>query len=189
MKHKAYFDANDALSIKKYLKENNLRWVYNPNEDSDEETAYFFFVGKYKEKEVLFDVALMPLYLHYMAVLEEKADEEAQKIFPDYKGYESKLSEKRWEEIWEYKAEIIAELESEGEIKVQEFIEYDDEDYQAEDAFVLMTIALNRDKIDKTEIENFVRSYQEGTFQLDSHLYAFSLEEEEVPKNYQQGKI
>ncbi|MCS6794557.1 MAG: hypothetical protein NZ516_01205 [Raineya sp.] len=172
------FDTTNALSIKKYLQENNLLWAYNPDEKQDEEIAYFFFLGEYKGKEVLFDVALMPLYLHYMAVLEEKADIEAQKVFPDYKGYESNLSEKRWEEIWEFKAEVIAELEAEGELKVQEFIEYDDEDYDKADAFVLMTVALNRTAIDKKTIDNFVKSYKAGTLQLDKNLYAFSLEEE-----------
>lgn len=175
---KLNFDTSNALSVKKYLRENNLLWAYNPDEGQDEETAYFFFLGEYKGKEVLFDVALMPLHLHYMAVLEEKADEEAQKVFPDYKGYESNLSEKRWEEIWEFKAEVIAELEAEGELKVQEFIEYDDEDYDKEDAFVLMTVGLNRTEIDKKTINDFVKSYKSGKLQLDTNLYAFSLEEE-----------
>lgn len=179
MKVKAEFDPNSALSVKEYLQKNKQLWVYNPAEEQDEETAYFFFLGDYKGKEVVFDVALMPLYLHYMATLEEKADQEVQKLFPDYKGYDSQLPEKRWEEIWERKAEIIAELEAEGEPKVQEFIEYDDEDYQAEDAFVLMTVALNKDKIDEKVIQNFVQCYKSGTLQLDPNLYAFSLEEED----------
>lgn len=183
MKKSIPFDNNDCHSIRNYLKENQLEWVYDYAEEQNEDSAFFFFDGYHKGKKVIFDVFLMPLSLHYMAMVEEIADQEVQKLFPEYKGYEStaQLSEEKMEAIWEKKAEIIAEIEAEGDLKVQEFIEVDDSDIETEqdDLMVLLTVALNVDEINADVINKFVKAYKNNTLQLDENLYSFSIEDDD----------
>jgi hypothetical protein len=178
MKNKIKFNTEDPQEIRRILENQKLQWVYNPDEESDDEFAFFFFLGKYKDKEVVFDVAFFPLSVHYASVLEEKAEEEVLKLFPDYQGKDSKLPEKRLEEIWEQKAEIIAEMEAENSIRVQEFIEFDD-DFEEGNEIVLLTVSLNVDEINEEVITNFVTKFQQNNLQLDPNLYSFSLEEED----------
>lgn len=178
MKNKIKFNTEDPQEIRRILENQKLQWVYNPDEESDDEFAFFFFLGKYKDKEVVFDVALFPLSVHYASVLEEKAEEEVLKLFPDYQGKDSKLPEKRLEEIWEQKAEIIAEMEAENSIRVQEFMEFDD-DFEEGNEIVLLTVSLNVDEINEELITNFVTKFQQNNLQLDPNLYSFSLEEED----------
>lgn len=182
MKNTAPFNNSNCDSIRNYLKENQLEWTYDYAEEQNEDSAVFFFDGIYKGKKAIFDVFLMPLSFHYMALAEEIADQEVQKIFPEYKGYDSvnKLSEKKMEEIWEKKAEIIAEIEAEGDLKVQEFIEIDDSDFEEEqgDLIVLLTAALNIDEVNKEVIDKFVKDYKNNSLQLDENLYSFSIDED-----------
>jgi len=182
MKKTIPFDNTDCNSIRNYLIKNQLEWTYDYSEEQNEETAFFFFAGTHKGKEVIFDVFLVPLSIHYMALAEEMADQEVQKLFPEYQGYESidKLSEMKMEEIWEKKAEIIAEIEAEGDLKVQEFIEIDDSeiDEAQSDLMVLLTVALNVDEINKEVIDKFVKEYKTNTLQLDENLYSFSIEDD-----------
>lgn len=184
MKKSAPFENTDCSSIRNYLTQNQLEWVYDYAEEQSEEAAFFFFSGTHKGKEVIFDVFLMPLSLHYMALVEEMADQQVQKLFPEYKGYESSstLPEQKMEEIWEKKAEIIAEIEAEGDQKVQEFVEIDDSEIEEEqgDLIVMLTVALNVDEINSTVVDKFVKDYKSGNLQLDENLYSFSIEEDEL---------
>mgnify|MGYP005853611653 CR=1 FL=1 len=182
MKKTIPFDNTDCNSIRNYLIQNQLEWAYDYSEEQNEEVAFFFFSGIHKGKEVIFDVFLMPLSFHYMALAEEMADQEVQKLFPEYQGYESadRLPEKKMDEIWEKKAEIMAEIEAEGDLKVQEFIEIDDSEIEEEqgDLIVMLTVTLNVDEISKEVIDKFVREYKNGSLQLDENLYSFSIEDE-----------
>jgi hypothetical protein len=182
MKKITTFDNTDCNSIRNHLIKNQLEWVYDYAEEQSEEAAFFFFSGTHKGKEVIFDVFLIPLSVHYMALVEERADQEVQKLFPEYQGYESadRLPEKKIEEIWEKKAEIIAEIEAEGDLKVQEFIEIDDSEIEEtqDDLMVLLTVALNVEKINQEVIDKFVREYKTNTLQLDENLYSFSIEDD-----------
>jgi len=182
MKKTIPFDNTDCNSIRNYLIKNQLEWTYDYSEEQNEEAAFFFFSGTHKGKEVVFDVFLMPLSVYYMALAEEMADQEVQKLFPEYQGYESadRLPEKKMEEIWEKKAEIIAEIEAEGDLKVQEFIEIDDSeiDEAQSDLMVLLTVALNVDEINEEVIDKFVKEYKANTLQLDENLYSFSIKDD-----------
>ncbi|GAB4123492.1 MAG: hypothetical protein OHK0045_16060 [Raineya sp.] len=182
MKKNIPFDNTDCVSIRNYLIENNLEWTYDYAEEQNEEAAFFFFTGIHKSREVVFDVFMMPLSLHYMALAEEIADQEVQKLFPEYRGYESvnNLPEKKLEEIWEKKAEIIAEIEAEDNLKVQEFIEIDDSEIESQhnDLIVMLTVVLNIDEINEEIIDKFVKDYKNNTLRLDENLYSFSIEDD-----------
>lgn len=182
MKKTIPFDNTNCSSIRNYLIQNQLDWAYDYSEEQNEEAAFFFFAGIHKGKEVIFDVFMMPLALHYMALAEEIADQEVQKLFPEYQGYENadRLPEKKMDEIWEKKAEIMAEIEAEGDLKVQEFIEIDDTEIEEakDDLIVMLTVVLNIDEVSKQTIDKFVKEYKNNTFQLDENLYSFSIEDE-----------
>jgi len=178
MKNKVKFSTESPKTIKEFLQSQKLTWVYNPDEEQDEDFAFFFFQGKYKNKEVIFDVAFFPLSVHYASIIEEQAEEEVKKLYPEYEGEESNLPQNKLEEILEHKAEIIAEMEAESDVKVQEFIEFDD-DFEEGDEIVLLTVSLNIDEVNEEEVSKFVENYLNNTFKLDENLYSFSLEEED----------
>ncbi|MCU0438806.1 MAG: hypothetical protein MUC49_12970 [Raineya sp.] len=178
MKNKVKFDTESPKAIKEFLQSQKLTWVYNPDEEQDEDFAFFFFLGKYKNKDVVFDAAFFPLSVHYASIIEENAEEEIRKLYPEYDGEDSKLPNSKLEEILEHKAEIIAEMEAEESLKVQEFIDFDD-DFEEGNQIVLLTVSLNIDEINEEEIEKFVKSFNDNTFKLDENLYSFSLEEED----------
>ncbi|KOY88236.1 hypothetical protein AD998_15435 [bacterium 336/3] len=153
-------------------------WVYNPDEEQDEDFAFFFFLGKHKNKDVVFDVAFFPLSVHYASIIEETAEEEIRKLYPEYDGEDSKLPDDKMEAILEHKAEIIGEMEAEENLKVQEFMDFDD-DFEEGDQIVLLTVSLNIDEVNEEEIDKFVKSFQNNTLKIDENLYSFSLEEED----------
>ena len=55
------------------------------SEDNSNEYVNFFFVGKYENKEVLFDAAIYTLRLSHNSELYEIAEHEAAKRFPEFK--------------------------------------------------------------------------------------------------------
>lgn len=174
MKKNIPFDTENPQSIKEFLLKQQKPWVYNPEEIQDEESAFFFFEGKHKGKDVIFDTLIMTLSLHYAATIDDEANAVMQEIYPAFEPEDENMSE----EMIEKKAEIIAELEAEGEIKVREFVEIDD-DFEESDKIVLLIVALNVEEINDEVVNKFVNDFSKQELKLDENLYAFSLEDED----------
>ncbi|MGD1843270.1 MAG: hypothetical protein ACFB0B_20610 [Thermonemataceae bacterium] len=164
---------NQSISnIKKLIQADGKGWIYNSEVEHNSEFVHIFFVGLLRGKEVLFDTTICTLYLHYASLLFEMADEQLQQQNPDYAGWDS--LEGNNTQLDEQRAELIAELEASGQIKVQEQVEVTEESEEV----VVLDVYLNAPQITSEMISRFVPSYKSGKLKLDHTLYSFSLEEE-----------
>jgi hypothetical protein len=175
------FDPQEIKLIKDQCRKEGRNFVFENDEEQGEEFVHFLFVGKYNDREVIFDTALFSLHLYHSSLLMEKAEEEAEKQFPGYKrpqltdDGELLLPEEENEEIEIFKMELIDEWEENETIKVSEYIETDPEfDYG-----IALEVALNVEEITEKIVSDFVEKYNNGTLKLDTTLYSFTTEEEE----------
>jgi hypothetical protein len=153
-------------------------------EDNSEEYFHFYFLGKHEGKAVIYDTVITTLRLEHESELLDIAEHEAAKHFPNYKPitYEEDENgdllelDSHAEEIGLYMAEVILELQQEGEVKVQEHI---DIDVNAEFG-VSLDVALHVESITPKLIEKFIKDFNEDKLQLDDTLYSFQAEEEEA---------
>lgn len=143
------------------------------------EFKHFYFVGNHEGKEVVFDAVVYTLEMYYASTLYEIAEEEAVKQFPHYKPYDLNVDESGEiiadgevdEEIEEYKASIIMELQEDDEVKVKETIQFDaDFDYG-----VGLEAMLNVEEVTEEVITKFISEFNAGTLRLDENLYSFEL--------------
>ncbi|MCU0438805.1 MAG: hypothetical protein MUC49_12965 [Raineya sp.] len=172
MKNKVEFNLDNPNTIKEFLISHTTPWVYNPDEEHNEDFASFFFLGTYKNQDVVFIVIFITLGVHYSMTIEDTVEEEIRKLYPEYDGKDSKLPNNKMEAILEHKAEIKGKLLLEKNIKVQEFIDFDD-DFEGGDQIVILKVALNINEVNEEEIDKFVKSFQNNTFKLDETSYSF----------------
>lgn len=158
-------------------------YLIEDSEDNSDEYVNFFFIGKFEGKEVIYDAAVYTLRLHHESELYEIAEHEAAVRFPKYKGIDYHEDENgdlmalddQEEEIGLYMAEIMMNLEEEGEVKVQEHLELDTN----VDFGIGLNAALNVDVITPEVISKFIKEYNEGILQLDDTLYTFQMKDDE----------
>lgn len=151
------------------------------SEDNSDEYVNFYFIGMYEGKKVIYDAVIYTLKLHYNSELYELAEHRAAQHFPNFKKikYEEdengdlEMLDAQEEEIGLFMAEVIGELEDEGQVKVQEHIEIDPH----LDFGVGLDVALNVDVITSEVINDFIKKYNEDTLRLDDTLYTFETEE------------
>ena len=156
------------------------------SDDNSDEYVNFYFVGKYEGRDVIYDAVLYTLRLHHNSELYEIAEHRAAKHFPEFKSikYEEdengdlELLDPLEEEIGLFMAEVITELEEDGEIRVKEHVELDPN----VNFGVGLDAGLNVDKISKEVITKFVKNYNDDSLKLDDTLYAFQTEDEELVK-------
>ena len=180
------YDPAEINKIKKFCEENDTNYVLNDDEPQGDEYVHFYFVGTHEGKEVIFDSAMFTLRLYHSSLLYEKAEEEAEKQFPNYKRINfDELSETEIEKIIEstdeneevevFKMEIIDELEDTEAIKVKEYLEINtDFDYG-----IALEVGLNVEELTDEVIATFVENFKSNSLQLDETLYSFKTEEEE----------
>ena len=149
--------------------------------DSDDEPAdeyvHFYFLGTHEGKEALFDTVLYTLRMQHESELFEIAEQKAIAHFPNYnklstEGDESvrmQSQDNLEEEIGLYMAEIMVELEEEGEVKVKEHVELDLE----HDCGIGLDVGLLLEKITPTIIEQFIIDFNTDKLVLDDGLYSF----------------
>lgn len=165
----------------KMTKDNRNHIIVDSEENSDE-YQNFYFIGAHEGREVVYDAAIYTLRLHHNSEMYEIAEDRAAERFPEFKKIKNEedeeneqLPEELEEEIGLYMAEVMAELEDEGEIRVSEYLEID----PYVDFGVGIDAALNVEKVTSDVITKFVNGFNEGTLQLDKTLYTFHLEEED----------
>ncbi len=177
------FSPETVANLRKELEETGKSFKIVPSEDNSDEFVNFYFIGKYDGKQVVYDAALYTLRLHYQSELYELAEHEAAKKFPDYHGisYEEdengnlKPLKNDEEEVGLFITELIMEMEDEGTVKVQEFVDLDTH----HDFGIGLDAALNIESIDDKILDKFVTSFNNDTLKLDDTFYTFESEEEE----------
>src|SRR6187551_453338 len=126
------FDASVVSEYKANMQALNQIFLFDDEDESSEEYAHFYFVGKFEGKEVIYDSVLITLRLQHESELYEIAEHRAAKHFPQYKKITYEEDENGnlenldplEEEIGLYMAEVIVELEEEA-VKVQEHVDMD----------------------------------------------------------------
>ncbi|UII31549.1 hypothetical protein LVD17_24960 [Fulvivirga ulvae] len=176
------FDPQLVQEYREKMKKKSRNYMIVESEDKSDDYVNFYFIGMYEGKEVIYDAVIFTLRLHHNSELYEIAEHRAAQHFPEYKQIKYEEDENGdlaalddlEEEIGLYMAEVIMELEEEGEVKVKEHVEID----LHIDFGIGLDVALNVDKITPEVISRFVKDYNEDTLELDETLYSFQLEEE-----------
>ena len=168
------FELSREAIIDELRKSDGLFYI-DPNDEVTEDFAHFYFVHPLKGEEVIYDVALYTLQMHYNSELFEIAEQEAEKRFPDFKKINSEqeledqdLSEFE-EEVGLFMAEVVMELEDEEAIKVSEHIDVDTENPVG----IGLDVGLNVSEIDKECIDRFIHDYTSNSIELDKTLFSF----------------
>jgi len=164
----------DLISM---LKSSGQLYIFDEGDEFTDEYAHFYFVGSHDEKEVLFDTILYTLRMQHESELFEIAEHRAAQHFPDYKKikYEEdengnlKSLDDQEEEIGLYMAEVMMELEEDGEVKVKEHVDLD----LNHDCGIGLDAGLHVDKLTPKIIESFIRDFNADKLTLDPGLYTF----------------
>jgi hypothetical protein len=158
-------------------------FLYDDEDERNEEYAHFFFIGKHEGKEVIMDTVLYTLRFQHESEIFEIAEHKAAQQFPDYKkiaynedenGNLAPLDDLE-EEIGLFMAEIIMEMEEEGSVRVSEHVTKDIH----VDFGVALDVGLHQEEINDKVIERFIHQYNSGTLVLDATLYTFQMKESE----------
>ncbi|HMG92981.1 MAG TPA: hypothetical protein VK589_23160 [Chryseolinea sp.] len=177
----------DTDEIRDYrAKMSSLGRTYLPDDEdeSTDEYAHFYFIGKFEGREVIYDAVMYTLRLHHESELYEIAEHRAAKHFPQYKkiSYDEdengnmKALDPLEEEIGLFMAEVIMELEEEETVKVKEHIELDSNS----EFGISMDIGLQVETITPKIIEKFIKEYNEESLRLDETLYSFQTQDQEA---------
>ncbi|MEJ2005565.1 MAG: hypothetical protein P8X57_11500 [Cyclobacteriaceae bacterium] len=178
------FDPDVIEEYRRKIAGSGRNIIIDESAENSDEYKQFNFIGMFEGKPVVYDAALYTLRLHHSSELYEVAEHRAARHFPEFKQIRYREDENGdlqalddlEEEIGLYMAEVMMELEEEGEIKVHEFVDLDPN----VDFGIGIDAALNVDTIDENVISKFVNDYNEETLKLDDTLYTFMMEDEEI---------
>jgi hypothetical protein len=159
-------------------------FVYDDEDESSEEYAHFYFIGKFEGRDVVYDAVIYTLRLQHESELYEIAEHRAAKHFPHYKKITYDEDENGnlealdplEEEIGLFMAEVIMELEDDEAVKVKEHVDVD-----ANVEFgVSLDAGLHAEAITPKVIEKFIKDFNEDTLKLDTTLYTFQTQDQEA---------
>jgi len=178
------FEPDVINEYKKKMSNSGKNYIVADSEDNSDEYINFYFIGMYEGKEVVYDAVIYTLRLHYNSELYEIAEHKAAKFFPEFESIRYKEDENgdleilddKEEEIGLYMAEVIMELEEDGEVKVREHVELDPNI----DFGVGLDVGLHVDEVNEKVISQFVKDYNEDNVKLDDTYYTFQTKDEEV---------
>ncbi len=164
------------------VKSSGQPFIFDSEEEATDEYAHFYFLGVHDGKEVLFDTILYTLRMQHESELFEIAEHKAAQHFPRYKKikYEEdengnlKTLDDLEEEIGLYMAEVMMELEEEGEVKVKEHVDLD----LNHDCGIGLDVGLHIDKVTPKIIESFIRDFNSDKLVLDPGFYSFQTQTE-----------
>lgn len=164
-------EQSEVARIKKLCEESGRNFVYNTDEERDENFTHFFFVGDHEGKEVVFNGFMYSLEMEYISTLYDEAQAVLIERIPDLK--EEDL-ESESDELLGQLESVVAELEDSGEVQVQEFVEID----ESVEYGVGVNVCLNLLDITDEDITAFVKAYKEDKLELDTTSYSFDFDEE-----------
>lgn len=161
----AGYNPENISQMKEAAAHAGFSFVLNTEQEQDDQSAYFFFVGKNDGKEVIFDTFIYTLRAEYELQLYELAETRLQEKFPNLKNVEEAT-----EDQLNYLDMIVDDIEQEDEISVVEFINID----EAVDFGVSIDVALNVEVITPEIIEKFVQDFNADKLDLSDEEYSFS---------------
>ena len=175
------FDPKIIQEYKDKMKAWGTNYLKDEEDEHNDEYTHFYFIGLYEGREVIYDTVMYTLRLQHESELFEIAEHRAAKHFPEYRKitYEEdengnlEALDPLEEEIGLYIAEVIMELEEEEAVKVKEHVDLDINT----DFGVSLDVGLHREKITSTDIEKFIRDFNEDTLDLDENSYSFQTED------------
>jgi hypothetical protein len=157
--------------VKALCRKAGKNFIYNTEEERDENFAHFFFIGKHEGKEAVFNGFMFSLEMEYISTLYDEAQAVLLERMPNLTEEDLEVESV---EIIEQIEDIVSELEDAGEIQVQEFVELDD----SVEYGVGVNVCLNLLEVTDEDIENFVDAYNNGTLELDETAYSFDFDDE-----------
>ncbi len=168
------FEINKDVILNQ-LENSEKLFFKDPNDEITDDFVHFYFKAKSDGKEVIYDVALYTLQMHYNSELYEIAEQAAEKRFPAFKKisaeeeYEGEDPTDFEEEVGLFMAEVIMEMEEEDAIKVREHIDVDHENALG----IGLDVGLNVDEINEDCIEQFINDYTTNRIKLDETHFSF----------------
>lgn len=175
----AGYDVKVIDQYKEKIIASRKSYILDETDEHTDEYAHFYFIGKYEETEVIFDCILYTLRFQHESELFDIAEHKAAQHFPQYKKiqYEEdengnlKTLDDLEEEIGLYMAEVMVELEEEGEVKVKEHVELD----LGHEFGIGLDAGLNVELITHELIERFIKDFNSDSLKLDNSLYSFQM--------------
>lgn len=152
-------------------------YLLDETDEQTDEFAHFFFIGTDEGQPVIYDAVLYTLRLQHESELFEIAEHRAARHFPDYKKITYEEDENGnlealddvEEKIGLFMAEVIMELEEDGQVKVKEHVDMD----KHVDFGIALDIGLHVERITPAVIEKFIRDFNQDNLNLDQTLYSF----------------
>ncbi len=163
--------AMEVAKIKELCAKRKQNFVYNEEENSNEDEAFFFFPGQHEGREVVFNAYLYPLESEYMLNLMESAIERVIQKFPHLKAEDFDMDQQG--PHMDMLEEVLDELSNDEDFGVQEFVEIGEETDQG----VEINICLNVSEVTKDVISKFVDDFNSGKLELDDTVYSFPIDE------------
>jgi hypothetical protein len=171
------FDPEVIQEYGNKMKALNQPYLLDENDEQSDEFVHFYFIGEDDGKAVIYDAVMYTLRMQHESELFEIAEHRAAQHFPDYKKITYEEDENGnlealddvEEKIGLFMAEVIMELEEDGQIKVKEHVDLD----RHVDFGIALDIGLHVETITPAVIEKFIRDFNEDTLTLDPTLYSF----------------
>jgi hypothetical protein len=166
----------------KKIKSSGQTFIFDEDDQLTDDYAHFYFLGTHEGKEALFDTVLYTLRMQHESELFEIAEQQAAQHFPHYRKiqYEEdengnlKTLDDQEEEIGLYMAEVMMNLEEDGEVKVKEHVDLD----LYHDCGIGLDVGLHIEKVTPKIIESFIRDFNADKLILDPGLYSFQTQTE-----------
>jgi hypothetical protein len=175
------FSPSEIAAYRAEMKSAGKPFLYDDEDERNEEYVHFFFIGSHEGKEVIYDTVLYTLRMQHESELFEIAEHRAAQKFPDYKkiSYEEDENgnleplDDLEEEIGLFMAEVIMELEEDEAVKVKEHVTMD----LNVDFGIALDVGLHVEEISEKTITQFIEQFNSKTLALDETLYSFQMKE------------
>ena len=164
--------SEDLKNIKALCKETGKLFVWNEEEDRDENFASFFFTAEVDGKETVVDAFMYTLETEYASLTFDIAKDMVLNEHPSFADLD--FDQEDGEHIDKLELAMV-EVEEEGLAKVSEFMEEDEVDGGG----IVLTVCLNVPEVNEYRIDKFINAYRKGEVELDGTLYSFEPEDEE----------
>ncbi|WKZ61461.1 MAG: hypothetical protein QY309_08200 [Cyclobacteriaceae bacterium] len=171
------FDSKVIQEYRDKMKALNQSYLLDETDEQSDEFAHFYFIGDDDGKPVIYDAVMYTLRMQHESELFEIAEHRAAQHFPDYKKITYEEDENGnletlddvEEKIGLFMAEVIMELEEDGQIKVKEHVDLD----RHVDFGIALDIGLHVEAISPAIIEKFIQEFNSDSLELDPTLYSF----------------
>lgn len=179
--HNQGFDPQVIQTYREKIAASGSTYFLDEEDEQSDEYAHFYFIGKYEDRDVIFDAVIYTLRLQHESEMYELAEDRAQKQFPQYLKItndadgRNQLSPELEEEIGMFLAEVILELEEEEAVKVKEHV---DQDIHV-DFGISLDAGLNRETVSPEVIKKFIADFNGDKLDLDETLYSFQIQDQD----------